>query len=176
MIANGGPRPPRGTLNELFFTALQRWNHPAAYQFKRDGRYQPIPASEVEQHVRRLSVGLRAIGLQPGDRVAILSENRPEWAYADWACLTARLADVPVYPTLPAEQILHLLTNSGARAIFVSTEQQAAKIAQVRAQAPDLVHVITFTDALVPGSDLTLAAVEARGVSSDARVTAMVAP
>jgi long-chain acyl-CoA synthetase len=168
MIASGGPRPPRGTLNELFFTALERWNHPAAYQVKRDGRYHPIPASEVERHVRRLSVGLRAIGLQPGDRVAILSENRPEWAYADWACLTARLADVPVYPTLPAEQVLHLLTNSGARAIFVSNEQQAAKIAQVRAQAPDLVHVITFADQVVPGADLTIADVESRGAGSDA--------
>jgi long-chain acyl-CoA synthetase len=168
MIANGGPRPPRGTLNELFFTALQRWNHPAAYQVKRDGKYQPVSAADVERHVRRLSVGLRALGLQPGDRVAILSENRPEWAYADWACLTARLADVPIYPTLPAEQIPHLLTNSGARAIFVSTEQQAAKIAQIRAQAPDLAFVITFTDRIVPGADLTLADVEARGTASDA--------
>lgn len=168
MIENGGPRPPRGTLNELFFTALQRWNHPAAYQVKRDGKYQPVPAADVERHVRRLSVGLRALGLQPGDRVAILSENRPEWAYADWACLTARLADVPIYPTLPAEQIPHLVTNSGARAIFVSTEQQAAKIAQIRAQTPDLSYVITFADHVVPGADLTLADVEARGAASDA--------
>ena len=49
-----------------------------------------------------LAAGLRELGLQPGDRVAILSENRPEWAIADYACLAARCADVPIYPTLPA--------------------------------------------------------------------------
>ena len=107
MIANGGPRPPRGTLVELFFTALDRYKHPAAYQVKRDGKYQPLAATEVERRVRSFSMGLRVLGLKPGDRVAILSENRPEWAYADWACLTARLTDVQIYPNLPAEQITH---------------------------------------------------------------------
>ena len=163
MIASGGPRPARGTLVDLFFTAIDRYHHTASYQVKRAGKYQPINAAEVQDRVRSFSMGLRALGLNPGDRVAILSENRPEWAYADWACLTARLADVPVYPTLPAEQIIHILVNSGAKAIFVSNETQAAKIAKIRADVPDLKHVIVFTPELVPGADLTLAALEAHG-------------
>jgi len=167
MIASGGPRPARGTLNELFFTAIDTYQHPAAYQVKRDGTYQAIAATEVMLRVRRISMGLRALGLETGDRVSILSENRPEWAFADWACLTARLADVPVYPTLPAEQITHLLVNSGAKAIFVSNEQQAAKIAQIRASAPALKHVITFAATASGGADLTLAAVEALGATRD---------
>ena len=136
MIASGGPRPAPGTLVKLFFTALDRYKHPAAYQVKRDGKFQPIPANEVQRRVRSVSMGLLALGMKPGDRIAILSENRPEWAFADWACLTARMTDVPVYPSLPAEQITHILVNSGAKAIFVSNEMQAAKIAKIRADLP----------------------------------------
>jgi long-chain acyl-CoA synthetase len=167
MIVNGGPRPARGTLNELFFTALERHHLTAMYQVKRDGAWRAIAHDEVLQRVRRMSLALGGLGLAPGDRVAILSENRPEWAFADWACLTARLADVPIYPTLPAEQITHLLTNSGARAIFVSNAAQAAKIAQIRAATPALSHVITFEAAVTAGADMTLAELEARGAALD---------
>lgn len=167
MIASGGPRPARGTLNELFFSSLERYKHPAAYQFKREGKYVPIAHDEVLGRVRRLSLGLGALGLNAGDRVAILSENRPEWAFADWACLTARLSDVPIYATLPAEQITHLLVNSGARAIFVADDMQAAKIAAIRAETPALRYVITFGPTATGGADLTLADVDARGASAD---------
>ncbi|HVZ48639.1 MAG TPA: AMP-binding protein, partial [Gemmatimonadaceae bacterium] len=128
MIASGGPRPPRGTLTQLFFESLERYRLPGMYRVKRNGAWVSIPHTEVLDRVRRISLGLRSLGLVAGDRVAILSENCPEWAFTDWACLAARLADVPVYPTLPAEQITHLLANSGAKAIFVSTDAQAAKI------------------------------------------------
>ena len=167
MILSGGPRPARGTLNELFFTALERYKHPAAYQAKRGGRYEPIPWDEVLGRVRRMSLGLRGLGVQSGDRVAILSENRPEWAFADWACLTAQLSDVPIYATLPAEQITHLLVDSGATAIFVSDETQAAKIAAIRGQTPALRHVITFAAEATGGADLTLAALDAMGAKAD---------
>ena len=167
MIANGGPRPVPGTLNKLFFDAIDTFQHPAAYQVKRDGTYRPIAHAEVLRRVRRISLGLRALGLAPGDRVAILSENRPEWAFADWACLTARLSDVPIYPTLPAEQITHLLVNSGAKVIFVSNELQAGKIAQVRAQAPALAHVISFAAPAPAGATMTLAQLEERGAALD---------
>lgn len=167
MIVSGGPRPARGTLNELFFTSLERFRHPAAYQVKIDGRYQPIAYDDVLGRVRRLSLGLRSLGVEAGDRVAILSENRPEWAIADWACLTARLSDVPIYATLPAEQITHLLVNSGATAIFVADESQAAKIAAIRADTPALRHVITFASDAKGGADLTLAAVDAMGAAAD---------
>jgi long-chain acyl-CoA synthetase len=167
MIASGGPRPAPTTLNELFFNSLETYKHPAAYQVKRDGKYQPIPYTTVLERVRRISLGLRALGLQPGDRVAILSENRPEWAFADWACLTARLADVPIYVTLPAEQVAHPIANSGAKAIFVSNEQQASKVAEVRSQLPALQHVISFDSPKVKGADITLAEVEAKGTQLD---------
>jgi long-chain acyl-CoA synthetase len=77
------------------------------------------------------------------------------------------MADVPVYPTLPAAQITHILVNSGAAAIFVSGDAQAAKIAEIRAETPGVKHVITFADTKPAGVDHTLAEVEAMGVAAD---------
>ena len=113
MQASGGNRPAPGTLNQLFFEAVSRFNRPDALQVKIGGSYQPISHRELESRVRRAAVGLAQLGAQPGDRVALLSENRPEWAIADFACLTAGLADVPIYPTLPADQIAYILRDSG---------------------------------------------------------------
>ena len=97
------------------------------------GAYQPISHRTLADRVRHVAFGLRALGVTSSDRVAILSENRPEWAIADYACLVSGMADVPIYPTLPAEQIAYILRDSGAVAIFVSTEEQAEKIRSVRA-------------------------------------------
>jgi long-chain acyl-CoA synthetase len=156
-----------GTLTELFFEALERFHRDDAYQVKRDGRYQPISHATVHERVRRLALGLQELGLARGDRVAILSENRPEWAFADWACLSLGMADVPVYPTLPAAQITHILVNSGAAAIFVSGDAQAAKIAEIRSAIAGVQHVITFADTKPAGVDHTLAEVEAMGAAVD---------
>jgi long-chain acyl-CoA synthetase len=166
--ATGGPRTDSpGTLNQLFFGAVERFNKPDALQVKRDGAYVPISHREMLERVRRTALGLRALGIQAGDRVAILSENRPEWAIADFACLTACLTDVPIYPTLPAEQIPYILRDAGAVAIFVSNEEQMAKIRQIRAQVPSLKHVIGFSTKKLEGQDLTMAEVEERGQQAD---------
>src|SRR5215510_10433474 len=92
------------------------------------GEWKPISAQDFSYTVRALSLGLNALGIQPGDRVAILSENRPEWAMSDFAVLCAGAWSVPLYPTLPAGQIAPLLNDSGARALFVSTLEQLGKI------------------------------------------------
>ncbi|MHB0949096.1 MAG: AMP-dependent synthetase/ligase [Gemmatimonadaceae bacterium] len=168
MIASGGPRNSEpGTLTQLFFDACAKFDKPDALQVKANGQYQPISHRTVQDRVRRVALGLQALGVQRGDRVAIISENRPEWAIADFACLTAGMTDVPIYPTLPAEQIPYLLQDSGSVAIFVSTKGQLAKIAQIRAECPGLRHVITFMDARGEGADLTLAELEQRGAQGD---------
>ena len=172
MSSNSGPRSPRsdsapGTLTELFFEVLDKFHRDDAYQVKRDGKYVSISHAEVREHVALLALGLQQLGLARGDRVAILSENRPEWAFADWACLTLGMADVPVYPTLPAAQITHILVNSGSVAIFVSGDAQAAKIEEIRSQVPGLRHVITFANTKPAGVDLTIAEVEAMGAAVD---------
>ena len=168
MQASGGPRnSPPGTLNKLFFDAVERFQKPDALQFKRDGSYRPIASHELEERVRHLALGLQALGVQRGERVAILSETRPEWAVVDFACLTSGLADVPVYPTLPAEQIPYIVNDAGAVAIFTSTPEQAAKVAQIRAQLKTVKHVIGFGDSRRPGEDLTLDELSSRGKALD---------
>jgi long-chain acyl-CoA synthetase len=168
MYARGaGERPPPDTLNSLFFTSARKWNKPDAMLLRVDGQWQPIAHSTILERVRRIALGLSALGVSRGDRVAILSENRPEWAMADYACLTSGFADVPIYATLPAEQLPYLLEDSGAVAIFVSSVAQATKVASVRARCPKLRHVICFDDNARQGADLTLRDLEARGAAVD---------
>jgi long-chain acyl-CoA synthetase len=114
-----------------------------------------------------VALGLARLGIVAQDRVALLSENRPEWLIADYACLCSAIVDVPVYPTLPAEQIPYLLNDSGARAIFVSTADQARKVATVRAEAPALQWIIGFAATKDDGCDITLAELEALGAQDD---------
>ena len=167
MIASGGPRnSPPGTLTRLFFGALAH-DKPDALQVKVKGQYTPISSRTVGDRVRRLALGLQELGIQPGERVAIFSENRPEWAIADFACLTALLTDVPLYPNLPPDQAAYILNDSGAVAIFVSDAAQAAKIAEVRGKCTKLRHVITFAAEPHAGADHTIAEVEARGAAVD---------
>lgn len=172
MLASGGPRPPRGSLTRLFFEAAERHNLPNAYQVKRGGRYVAISHGEVVRRVRHIALGLAAIGVERGARVGIMSENRPEWALADWACLCSGLTDVPIYPTLPAEQIVHPLNDSGAVALFVSNADQAKKAAAVRSQLTAVRTIISFGDEAPEGVNMTLAELEAKGAALDSATRA----
>jgi long-chain acyl-CoA synthetase len=166
MQARGGPRPAPGTLTKLFFDAVSKFNRPDALQVKVAGAYKPISHSEVADRVRHAARGLASLGVRRGDRVAILSENRPEWAIADFACLTAGLTDVPIYPTLPADQIAYIIKDSGAVAIFVSNKAQADKIREIRSQVPALKTVVAFDD--VPGlANMSMADLEKRGADGE---------
>ncbi|WP_025411714.1 AMP-dependent synthetase/ligase [Gemmatirosa kalamazoonensis] len=166
-VARGGPRPEPGTLTRMFFDAVRDHDRADALQHQVEGAWVPISHRTVEQRVRRLALALLDLGVKPGDRVAILSENRPEWAIADYACLTIGVTDVPVYPTLPAEQLPYLFVDSGAVLAFVSTAAQAQKLAAVRAQCPALRHVIGIDATAGDGCDGTLAELEARGTALD---------
>jgi long-chain acyl-CoA synthetase len=165
--ARGGPRPEPGTLNQLLFEAIEKYNKPDAMQVRIGEQYTPVSHATLLERVRRVSYGLREIGIRRGDRVAILSENRPEWAVADFACLTSGITDVPLYPSLPAEQLAYPLRDSGAVAIFVSTEAQAAKIAAIRGEVPALETVIVFDSAAAKSADVTLEELERRGAVGD---------
>ena len=167
MHASGGPRPPVGTLTKLFLEAIDRYAKPDALQYKANGAWHSLSHRTVEERARRVSLGLTALGVRRSDRVAILSENRPEWAMSDYGCLTAGLTSVPIYPTLPAEQIPHILTDSGAAALFVSTPAQAEKIASVRQQLPALRHIISFTSPAPAGATTTFEELLARGQADE---------
>ena len=144
----------QGTLTRLFFDAVERHGHkPKAVACKPAGApWRSLTHREVAQRVLRAGLALQRLGVRRGDRVAILSENRPGWLVADFACLCVGASDVPIYPTLPARQLDYILKDSGATAIFVSTAPQLAKIQEIRGELPALRHVIAMDpDARGPG-------------------------
>src|SRR3954453_19518042 len=131
-----GPATPR-TLTELYFDTVQASaTRPVATRIKRDGRWIELSYRELAERVQAASIGLRELGVVDGDRVAILSENRPEWAITDYACLAPRCTDVPIYPTLPARQAEYILRDSGAVAVLVSSAAQLEKVLAVRDRLP----------------------------------------
>ena len=162
--------PTARSLTQLYFGALERFGtRPVAFRAKRQGQWRELSYQQLADRVQDLSLGLLELGVSPGDRVAILSENRPEWAIADYACLTARCTDVPIYPTLPARQVEYALCDSGAVAIFVSTKQQLEKVTAIRSRVPALRHVITFDNGASGAEVLTLDQVCARGQATRSR-------
>ncbi len=130
------------TLCELFYDSVDRYRKAAHLRYKEDGAWQAISSDELRQAVEELSMGLRALGIAKGDRVAILSENRPEWAMADLATLVTAATDSPIYATLPARQVLYILNDCEAGVIFVSNALQARKVQEIRAELKHLRHVI----------------------------------
>ncbi len=152
------------TLTELFFGAVDRYaTLPAAMRAKQGGRWVDITHRELVDRVQDLSLGLLELGVAPGERVAILSENRPDWAVADYACLAARCTDVPIYPTLPARQAEYILRDAGAQAILVSSRTQLEKITAIRPRLPALRHVIGLDPDLAGDGVVSLREVQAGG-------------
>ena len=94
--------------------------------------------------MRDLALGLSSLGVERGDRVAIMSESRPEWLLADLAVLTLGAVTVPVYSTLTAAQARYIMQDAGARVAFVSTAEQLEKLQRVRHELPALEAIVTF--------------------------------
>ncbi|PYP09605.1 MAG: hypothetical protein DMD56_10655 [Gemmatimonadetes bacterium] len=160
------------TLTELFFDAVQTYGgHAAAFRYKADGAWRDVTHQAAAARVQALSLGLRELGLGAGEKVAILAETRLEWALTDYACLCARATDVPIYPTLPANQVEYILRDAGAAAVVCSTAAQVEKVHSVRGGLPSLRHVIVFdaTGSAAGGGVLTLAELEARGRAAAAK-------
>ena len=158
------------TLTELYFGALERFgSRSVAVRAKRNGEWYALSYQQLADRVQDLSLGMLELGIAAGDRVAILSENRPEWAMADYACLAARCTDVPIYPSLPAKQVEYTLCDSGASAIFVSTRAQLEKVNSIRSRVAGLKHVISFDEGNAQAGVLTLEQVCARGRAARSR-------
>jgi long-chain acyl-CoA synthetase len=162
------------TLCDLFYRSVDGYRKPEHLKYKQAGAWRSVSSAEFRRAVEELSLGLRALGLEGGDRVALLSENRPQWAYADMATLCAGAVDVPIYPTLTSPQVLYILQDSEAKLGLVSTPAQAAKVMEVKSQVPSLRHVIGMEEASFPAGVLTLEEVRTKGRSElAARPTAV---
>ncbi len=118
------------TLVDVFFRVVDR-NLDPVMLYEQGGQWKTISSAGLYQRVAGTSRALRDLGIARGDRVAILSENRPEWTIADFAILAMRAVPVPIYSTLTAEQCGYMIRHSGARAVFVSSADQLRKLEEI---------------------------------------------
>jgi long-chain acyl-CoA synthetase len=160
------------TLNDVFFTLVKR-NSDRVMLTREGDTWRAISAGQLRSWVYATVRQLQSWGIRKGDRVVILSENRPEWAVADFACLMLGAVDVPIYATQTSEQCLFVLQNSEARVAFVSTRKLYEKIAAVREQtkleyivlmddAPEITDVVpmqSFLKNAPPGNDPEIEAI-----------------
>lgn len=130
------------TLASLVAERAQKTPDLVAMREKSLGIWQDITWATYHDQACRIAHGLAALGVNPGDRVAIHSENRPEWLYADAAIGALRAITVGLYPTNPAPEVQYLLTDSGAKILIAEDQEQVDKALEIEAQCPDLTHII----------------------------------
>lgn len=132
------------TLNELFLEANANYSKPDAFLFKSAGKYRGLSSRQVLENVAGLALALDRRGFGPGDRVALLSENRYEWALTDYAVLGLGAALVPIYPTLLENDIEYILRDSESRGLICSDNSQLKKILNIRHRLPGLGFVFVM--------------------------------
>jgi long-chain acyl-CoA synthetase len=129
----------------LVLEAVLRHNKQDALNHRSEGKWLNIPAAAFVERVKNAALGLATLGIRPGDRIALLSENRPEWSISDLAILSLGAINVPIYTTQALDQVDYILSDSGARAIFISTRRLYKHVQPVLANRP-LEHVIFFEE------------------------------
>ncbi len=149
-------------------SAAERPNHPAV-KYKDDGQWREITYSQMAEIVEEIGLGLIDLGIQPGDRVCILANTRPEWSYADMAIAAAGAVVVPIYQTNSPEECQWVISDSGASAIFCEDDAQLAKLAAIRERTPALRTVITMDP---PAGDAPLPAIPLEQVRERGRTRA----
>jgi long-chain acyl-CoA synthetase len=133
------------TLNDIFF-AIARRKQERVMLVREASQWVPISSQELYRKVAAMARELKKWGLIKGDRLAILSENRPEWAVADFASLLLGAVVVPIYATLTAQQTAYILCDSGARIVVVSSAQQLGKVLSIKDQTA--VEKVVVMDAM----------------------------
>ena len=133
-------------LVSMFLTRAEEKGDAPFLWAKREGAWRSISWNEAAQQVASLAAGLRRIGLQPGDRVALVSENRPEWLIADLGIMAAGCVTVPTYTTNTTRDHAHVLGNSGARAVIVSSQKLAKNLVPAVFNSDECHHIIGMED------------------------------
>jgi long-chain acyl-CoA synthetase len=134
------------TIPALFFSQAERLAKAPLFYFRQDGWYQPITWAQARDTVESLSAYLLNLPLNPGDRVLLLSENRPEWGMADLAIQAVRASTVPIYPSLMEADIHLIAIDCQPTACIVSTPEQAKKVEAIRARVPSIRLVLVMDD------------------------------
>ena len=150
------------TICQLFSNTIQKYQRDDLILTKKEGKYVPMSTEEFGNKVKYFSLGLKELGLNPEDKLVILSETRPEWVMTDFSNLCAGGVTVPVYPTLMPEQIKYIVEDSGARIVVFSDSEQGDKVAEIKGSLPNVTHYITF-ESQAPDGVLTFDQVLEKG-------------
>jgi long-chain acyl-CoA synthetase len=132
------------TIADLISRSAAQWPEHVAVKYKRDGAWLQVTYSQLAGIVEEIALGLIDLGVQPGERVCILANTRPEWSYADMAITAAGAVVVPIYQTNSPEECQWVISDSGATAIFCEDDEQLAKLAAIRERIPALQTVIVM--------------------------------
>ncbi|MBA3428915.1 MAG: long-chain fatty acid--CoA ligase [Actinobacteria bacterium] len=151
------------TIADLLGLAAERFAERPAVKFKRDGAWHDVSFAELGEIVSEIARGLIDLGLQPGDRVALLCTTRPEWTYADFAITSAGGVVVPIYPTNSPSECAWVAGNSESRFIVCEDAAQIAKITEVRGDLPALEAVIAIDPSGAVGDAIALEDLRERG-------------
>lgn len=138
---------PFSTIPELFVNLTDRFAGESrpVIMYKTEGRYEGISYVEMRRRVEAFAAGLASLGIGKGDRVGIISENRPEWVVSDFAIVSLGAIDVPVYPTMTAKQTEFIFNDAGVCTVIVSNQSQLGKILKIVRNVPTLEHIIIMT-------------------------------
>ena len=132
------------TIPRLFLQLTDTYKKPALLLYKKDGIYVPVSTEEVRGEVERIALGLRGLGVVPGDKVILLAENGPWWAMTDYAILGLGAITVPVYTSLVPEQIKYIINDSDASVVIVSDRKLWEKTAAVKKDLAKVAHFVSF--------------------------------
>jgi long-chain acyl-CoA synthetase len=153
------------TLPQVFQGVVAQFGDKAVIKHRIGKEWHEISYKELAERIAKIAAGLASLGIEKGDRVALLSENRPEWVISDLAVLHLGAMIAPIYPTLPSPQVGYITRNSEAKAIIVENAKQLAKVVEARESLPDLKFVIIMDPDKIPeGSEvITLDDVRKKG-------------
>ncbi len=152
------------TLVDVFERVALKHKRPDTLNYKSGGRWISISSDEMLQRAKLIAAGLHAIGVQRGDRVALLSESRVEWTLTDAGSIFAGVIDVPIYPTLTPPQVRYILNDSGACVLFLANREKYIELKDVLGECPEVKHVIFFdAEGITDAEGLTLAQLEEKG-------------
>jgi long-chain acyl-CoA synthetase len=154
------------TLADLLPLAAELYGDQPAVRYKDGEQWVDRSFSQVLEIARPLGLGLVGLGVEKGDRVAILGNTRPEWTYFDFAALAIGATVVPIYQTNSAEECRYVLENSDAKVVVVEDAEQLAKVREVRDRLPQLGNVVLMTGEA--DDALSMADLAARGADADA--------
>jgi len=160
------------TLSQLFLNTIKSYPKPDFMLYKKDGQYVPLSTQEWGDRVKHLSLGLKELGFQKGDKLVLLSENSPEWVMTDFACQCLGGVTVPIYNSLVPEQMKYIIDNSDAEYLVCSSPELWEKIDAIRSELTKVKHIITFQEK-APAGTMTLKEIFDKGKELDKKDPAL---